>query len=140
MDPVAAFGLAANVLQFGSFCWKLIDEAKEIYDSSSGASQENDLLKFVAGKISFFNDKLTAPSALGAIPDSIRSLASQCKDVADELLNVLDKVKVKGERKKWKSFLQALRSVWTKKQIESLVWRLEKLREAIQLGLQVISR
>ena len=51
MDPVTAFGLAANILQFGSFCWNLIDEAKEIYDSGSGAPQDNDLLEYVAGKI-----------------------------------------------------------------------------------------
>ncbi|KAL6716098.1 hypothetical protein ACLMJK_005664 [Lecanora helva] len=140
MDPVTSFGLAANVLQFGSFCWNLIDEAKQIYESGTGASEENDVLEFVADKINSFNNTLTASSTLGAIPETIRMLASRSKAVANELLTVLDTIKVKGTRRKWRSFLQALRSVWNKKQIEQLVTRLDRLRSAIQYGLQAITR
>ena len=137
LDPIAALGLAANIVQFVDFSWKLINDAKDLYESNNGASADNDVLQSVTNDIMLLDNKLTAPTAPGAIPDSIRTLASQCKDVARELLRVLDKLKVDGPHKKWKSFVQALRSVWKKKQIQSLVERLERLRSEMQFRLQL---
>lgn len=140
MDPVAAIGLAGNIVQFVDFSWKLLDEAKDLYGSTTGASQDNDLLELISNDLNVLNDKLTATSASGAIPNPIRTLAAQCKDVADELLYILNTIKVKGPHRKWRSFLQALRSVWKEDQIERLVKRLETLRGAMQMRLQVILR
>ena len=137
MDPIAAIGLAGNIVQFVDFTWKLIDEAKSLYDSSTGVSEENDLLELIVNDLNDLNGNLTAPSALGAIPGPVRSLASKCKDVASELLETLDSIKVKGRGRKWNSFLQALRSVWKKGQIEGLVKRLKGLRDEMQFGLQL---
>lgn len=41
MDPLTAFGLAANVLAFVDFAGKLISKGYEIYSSSSGVLGEN---------------------------------------------------------------------------------------------------
>lgn len=137
MDPIAALGLAANIVQFIDFSWKLVYDAKDLYESSTGASADHNILLSVSSDIIHFNNKLSAPSTPGAIPDSIRALASQCKKVALELLRVLETLKVEGPHKKWKSFMQALRSVWKKEQIQSLVERLGKLRNQMQLQLQL---
>ena len=140
LDPVAAIGLAGNIVQFVDFSWKLIDEARDLYGSSSGASQEHDLLELIFSDLNTLNDKLTAPTALGAIPESLRNLASQCKDFVEQLFRILKDLKVKGDNRKWKSFLQALRTIWKKEQIEQLVKQLERLRDAMQFRLQIVLR
>ena len=140
MDPVAALGLAGNIVQFVDFSCKVIHDSKSLYSSSTGASAGNDILESISSDIIDLNDALTAPSAPGAIPDSMRDLASKCKDVAVELLVTLDKIKVKGPHRKWKSFVQALRSIWGKEQIEELVKRMERLRSETQYRLQLMLR
>ncbi len=140
MDPTAAIGLAANVVQFVDFSWKLFRDTKDLYESSTGASADHDILELIITDLAAFNDKLTAPTAPGAIPDEMRNLASQCIYVIAELRDILNKIRVQGPRKKWKSFVQALRSIWKKDQIDNLVKRLEALRSEIQFHLQLIIR
>ena len=140
MDPIAAIGLASNIVQFVDFSLRLFNEAKELYDSQTGLSADNDILELISRDILSLNNKLTAPSAPGAIPDSVRSLASQCKDVANELLETLRRVRVQDSHKKWRSFVQALRSVWEKSRIENLCRRLAGLRDEMQISLQFILR
>lgn len=118
MDPVAAIGLAGNIVQFLDFSCKLLSGAKGLYNSSTGASDENEVLETVSNDLRLLNDELTAPSAYGAIPDPIRGLADQCKDVAIQLIEVLKEIKVKGTHRRRSSFVQALRGVWKKEQIE----------------------
>ena len=140
MDPVAAIGLAGNIVQFVDFSWKLLSETRDLYDSSTGVSADNDVLESISSDLINLNDALTAPSTAGAIPNRLRHLASQCKGAAEELLEVLDKIKVKGSHRKWKSFMQALRSVWKKEQIENLFKRMERLRNEMQIRLQLMLR
>lgn len=140
MDPVAALGLAGNIVQFVDFSCKILQDTKSLYSSSTGVSAENDVVEAICRDIINLNDALTAPSAPGAIPDSMRSLASTCKDVAAELLGTLDKIRVREPHRKWKSFVQALRSVWKKEQIEELVRRMERLRSETQYRLQLMLR
>lgn len=140
MDPVAALGLAGNIVQFVDFSCKILQDTKSLYSSSTGVSAENDVFEAICSDIIILNDALTAPSGPGAIPDSMRSLASTCKDVAAEILGTIDKIRVREPRQKWKSFVQALRSVWKKEQIEELVKRMEKLRDETQYRLQIMLR
>jgi N-terminal domain on NACHT_NTPase and P-loop NTPases len=140
IDPLAALGLAGNIVQFVDFSYNLLCESKALYDSRTGATADNVLIETIATDLSLLNARLTAPSAPGAIPDPIRSLASQCKDVARDLLDVIDNIKVKGSHKRWKSFIQALRTVWKKEEIEALVRRMESLRSEMQFRLQIMMR
>ena len=140
MDPVAALGLAGNIVQFVDFSCKVLQDTKNLYRSTTGASAENDILEVICHDLIDLDNALTAPSAPGAIPDSVRSLASTCKEVAAELLGILDKIRVREPRQKWKSFVQALRSVWKKEQIEELLKRMERLRNETQYRLQLMLR
>jgi hypothetical protein len=49
----------------------------------------------------------------------------------------LDKVKVKGKQDKWKSIRKALRSVWSKEEIEELEGRLARLKEELNLHVVI---
>ena len=136
LDPITSIGLAGNIVQFVDFSWGLLRETKDLYNSSEGTTADIDVLESISNDIIDLDDTLTAPSAAGAIPQQMRDLASQCKEIAQELLLILDKVKAKEPRKKWRSFVAALRSVWKKEQIENLVKRLERLRDQMQTRLQ----
>ena len=137
---MAALGLAGNIVQFVDFSCKVLQDTKSLYSSSTGASAENDVIEAICRDLINLNNNLTAPSAPGAIPDSIRSLASSCKDVAAELLGTLNKIRVREPHQKWKSFVQTLRKVWKEGQIEELVKRMERLRNETQYRLQLMLR
>jgi len=139
-DPLAALGLAANIVQFVDFSHRLLSESKALYNSATGSSADNVVIETVATDLHLLNAKFTTRSAVGAIPDSMRNLASQCKDHAIEILDVLDKIKVKRPHKKWKSFPQAVRSIWKKEEIEELVRRMERLRNEMHFRLQIMMR
>lgn len=136
LDPITTIGLAGNIVQFVDFSWGLLRETKALYNSSEGTTADIDVLESISNNIIEFDNTLTAPSAAGAIPQQMRDLASQCKEIAQDLLAILDKIKAKEPRKKWKSFMAALRGVWKKEQIENLVKRLERLRDQMQVRLQ----
>ena len=140
MDPVAALGLAGNIVQFVDFSCKVLQDTKSLYKSTTGVSAENDVLEVICHDLTDLDNALAAPSAPGAIPDSMRRLASMCRVVAAELLGILDKIRVRKPSQKWKSFVQALRSVWKKEQIEDLLKRMERLRNEIQYRLQWMLR
>ncbi|KAL9621622.1 MAG: hypothetical protein Q9160_004014 [Pyrenula sp. 1 TL-2023] len=136
IEPFAALGLAGNIVQFVQFSCELLCESKEIYESASGASTNHVILEEITKDLNLLNDQLTAPAAPGAIPDSLIGLASCCKDITEDLLELLSSIKVKGPHKKWNSLIQASRSVWKKEQIEALVRQAERLRSEMQLRLQ----
>ena len=136
LDPITTIALAGNIVQFVDFSWSLLCESKRLYDSGTGVSAENEDLEMISNDLLRLNDALTAPSSVGAIPVQMRDLASQCKGIAQELLAVLDSVKEKGPRKRWKSLVAALQSVWKKEKIEGLVTRMERLRSQMQARLQ----
>ncbi|KAL8797113.1 MAG: hypothetical protein Q9195_000580 [Heterodermia aff. obscurata] len=121
IDPVTAIGLATNVVQFVDFSWGLLCDSKRLYDSGTGLSAENEDLEMISNDLLRLYCALTAPSSVGAIPDQMGNLAFQCKSVAEELLTALNKVKEKGPRKRWTSFVVTLQSVWKKGQIEGLM-------------------
>jgi hypothetical protein len=138
IDPLAALGLAGNIVQFVDFSYNLFCESKALYNSGSGATADNVVIETIVKDLNILNDRLTVPSSPGAIPDPIRSLAGQCKDVARDLLEVIESIQVKGPHKRWKSFVQALRSVRKKEEIEALVRRMERLRGEMQFRLQIM--
>ena len=136
LDPITAIGLAGNIVQFVDFSWSLLCESKKLYDSGTGVSAENEDLEIISSDLLRLSDALTAPSSTGAMPLETMKLVSQCKEVAHELLAVLDDIREKGPRKRRKSFVAALQSRLKKEQISSLVARMERLRGQMQIHLQ----
>jgi hypothetical protein len=130
LDPMSALSLAGNVVQFVSFSTGLVSGAYAIYHSSEGTSMENLELEFVTENLKQFSLRLSRGSKFpsssfyatspSSSDESLRQLSKSCKEVADELLSVLNdlKVNIKGEHRKWDSFRQALKSVWKKDKIE----------------------
>jgi len=68
---------------------------------------------------------------------ALEKLCDCCNDVAKELLEALGKLKVDGKKGKWSSVRKALRSVWSKEEIDGIQKRLESFRDEMNLHIVV---
>src|SRR5438876_7776532 len=122
MDPLAAAGLAGNIITFVDFLTKVLSRARQLYESASGATAENDELESLTKNLKGLADRTRRrPPEIpqkGHFHLSITServldnLSQQCIQVADELLETLGSVKVKGDGRTRKSTIQAVKTVW----------------------------
>jgi hypothetical protein len=136
MDPLSTIGLVGNIVQFVDFGSKLISKSVELYRSTEGALDENLDTETATNHLKDLNEKLKN-GAKSTGDTTLKDLCEACDKVARELLEALDKVKVKGKHEKWKSIRKALRSVWSKEHIEELEQRLARLRAELNLHLVV---
>ncbi|XTI93234.1 hypothetical protein V2W45_1430275 [Cenococcum geophilum] len=152
LEPLSAISLAGNVVQFIDFCSKLLAESWELYRSSAGATASNLELEKTAESLGQLSDRInfSLESRTGATDyqpstdkatnaeEALRNTAISCRRVADDLLKTLHDLRVKGPNKKWQSFLQPLRGIQKKEQIEQMSRRLSKYREELSLHLVTI--
>jgi hypothetical protein len=97
-------------------------------------------LEVIAKELRNRADRINIPenvkaASAGSSDYCIESLAIKCKDIANELLHVLDKLKLKDDSSKWKSFLQALRTQWHDPEIEAFHERLNNIGQAVNARL-----
>lgn len=153
-DPLSALGLAGNVVQFVQFISSIISKTQEIRRSTAGVSAGNFELKAVAENVSELSDRLSTPGssiatrartplhACGKTETEeapIYRIASSCKSIANELLSTVEELEVaNGPHHKWRSFRQALKTVWKKDKISELQGRLDQLRS--QMTIYIVSR
>jgi len=136
METLAIIGLVGNIVQFVDFSGKLVSKSAELYRSSEGVLTENSDIETAINHLVLLNNKLK-DAATTTGDSALQSLCKSCSTTADQLLAVLDKVKVKGKQGKWKSIRKALRSVWSREEVEELGRRLERFREELNLHVTV---
>lgn len=140
MDPFVAAGLAGNVVTFVDFSAKLLSRSQQLYASASGAVEENDELESLAKNLRDFAERIrqqptgTSPTYHSSSDldweTVLNNLAQQCIQVADQLLELLDSIKVKGDGR-IRSSVQALKSLWKQEHIDSLQRRLERISKQL---------
>jgi hypothetical protein len=137
MDPLTALGLAANILQFIDFSWTLVNSAKEVYGSKTGATRENSDLTNTISRLDDVTTELGTPASLDPQQQSLCMLSAQCQILSKELRDILVSLtarpdsKVGSARVAWKS--------WRKKdKITSLRGRLNEYRNQILLELAIL--
>ena len=150
LDPLSALSVAASVVQFVDFASKIICKGKEVYTSIDGALQENMQNETVTVRLQEMTKRLKKPLVqVGSASEEERSqhrrlqqICKECAEISKELLEHLRDLKVpKGsEHRKWKSFRQALKSVWDKKAIDAMAKRLEGLRSELHTQILVALR
>jgi hypothetical protein len=144
-DPLTALGLAANIIQFITFASSLVSKTSEISNSAHGSTLENTELKAIATNLTDLNKQLEPPKAPGGNDkqsrkaaksgERLRELCTECEKAAWELLSVIQRLEHGKGRSKWKSFRQALLSVWKESEIAALSRRLERYRSQIGTAL-----
>lgn len=147
MDPLSALSVASNVVQLVEFSAKLVSERQKIYKSAEGTVAENEEAETVTQDLNRLSDNLRhslknsqTTASLSEDDQSLIDLCEKCQVVAGDLLERLNKVKVSGKHRKWKSAFQALKNVSSSKDLEQLAARLETYRSEITLHTVVSIR
>jgi len=142
LDPLTAIGLAGNIVQFVDFSCKVIDKAQDIHKAEDQSLPENTEAETVAKALLALNSKIKdgIPSPSSGSEEILQALCDGCDNVARELVAALEKLKVKGERTKWKSMRQALKTVLSKDKLDSILKRLSSIRDQLNLNFLVTLR
>jgi len=77
---------------------------------------------------------------LSKVEAEIDTICRGCSKVAEKLLLALEKLKAQEEHNFWDSFLKALRTIWQKREVETLEKQLETFRMQISLHINVALR
>jgi len=136
MDPLSALSVAASAVQFIDFATNLLSGTMEIYRSAEGAQSATRDLKSIIRHFKELNDSLLLSSSDPEGGKDLQQLCLDCSKVAEQLLSALNKISVEGKATLWKSFIVALKSVWSHDEIEVLERRLDMFRR--QISMQII--
>jgi hypothetical protein len=131
MDPISALGLAGNIVQFLDFGCKLFSKAKDIHRNGS-IVEHTDMLA-VTDDLRRYTRKLhkglrptgTLQLALSEDDTAFLDICDGCLKVAEELEQAVKALQLPGRPSKWKSFRQALKSVWGKERLVEIKSRLD---------------
>ncbi|PQE29503.1 Vegetative incompatibility HET-E-1 protein [Rutstroemia sp. NJR-2017a WRK4] len=139
MDPVIAVGFAASILTFVDFAWSVVTGAYEVYKSPSGETVENAHLGNIIDDLRLVAEELeNAELNKGSHERSLRRLAEKCSEVSEQLLNLLQKLRVKGSKTPWKSLKTKWLSLQKSDEIVELKDRLRDYRSEILLRLNMM--
>ena len=136
MEALAAVGLVGNIVQFVGFSRTLISKSTQLYHSCDGALQENIDIENAVTHLLLLNKKLK-DDAITVGDGALQTLCLSCRESAIDLLEALDKVKVKDKQQKWESIRKALQSVWSKKEIKELKQRLAEITRDLNIHVVV---
>ncbi|KAE9376490.1 hypothetical protein N431DRAFT_181433 [Stipitochalara longipes BDJ] len=142
MDPLTAIGLVSNIISFIDFSLGLLSGAREIHDSLSGTLEQNRSRGAVVGEMKKFSAKLLAPDAsnLAAEDKELCILATECRTLSSQLVDLLEKNKPKDPKSKSQSLLSALKNKIHEKEVQDLEQRLDYCRSQLELQLNFFGR
>lgn len=130
MDPLSGLGLAANILQFIEFATEVVSKGNAIRKSTDGSIEGNAQLAAACSRMQSLAAALQRSSHASVTSNDIAldAICRDCSQIAAELHNKLQRLTLPGPRTRFKSYRQALKSVWTKDAIDALATRLELFR------------
>lgn len=135
MASLEALGLASNIIQLIGFVGKLVTSAKVLYESSRYASAGSLVLQDVANDLTRLSSAVLSPD--GQANEGLKQLSQSAKDIAESLLTLLDDMRVKGRKTKWKSFKLAIKEVRNEETVASITNNITRLQTQMILHLQV---
>jgi hypothetical protein len=150
MDGLSALSVAASVAQFIEFGCSLVSKSHQIYKSTRGLSVQHAETENATNRLLELNTRLTISLDIDAQSGSygprdstsIREICRGCVDVSGELLKKLDKLRLSDDKRNrhWKSFRQALKSVWSKGAIDEIAKRLQSYKAELDAHILVSLR
>lgn len=153
MEAMAAFGLAANIVQFLNFGRILISDSRQIYHSLDGTTEEFESLEELCQYVGGLSAGLVppeSPDVLNALPLGLRPiqaeidlarLALRCKEASDDLYNALMGFRLDGaSRSKTASLRQCLKILMGKSRIRGLEKTVKSCREDLMFCLVAVTK
>jgi N-terminal domain on NACHT_NTPase and P-loop NTPases len=145
LDPLSALSVASAVVQFIDFAKVLIEKGYEFYNSADGALAEHNELRLIAGKLDTLTQGLDrswksfdVDSPLLREEEGLKLVVRDCRKAARELSKALEELQLTNDRGLWKSFRQALKTIWSKEDIDSKMRTLQMAQDQMALHLLVV--
>ena len=138
MDPLTALSVAGTIVQFVDFGTKILSRTHELYKSPDSTITVNQDLDLVATDIFQLSQKLCVPARAETEDEPmLRKLCVASSDIATELTTRLNGLRVQGKHQKWRSFQQAINSVWSERDVKELTRRMSTIRDSVQIHVVV---
>ena len=138
MESLAAFSLAANILQFISFTTGIIGKAKVLRSSAERILPETADTASVVARLQELAHNIRSraanqrPSPSGVRADhAVEDVCTGCIEAAEELATRLSQLSSRESISRAESYRMALKAVWNKSPIDALFQRLELFRGEI---------
>ena len=142
LDPMTALSVATSVVQFVDFGTKLISKGREIYKSTEGVLSDHAEQAAISSRLADLTRGLSVSCAatkrLSPVENALQEVTLDCLECAEDFTLAIDELRVTGNHRKWKSFRQALKSVWKKEGIEVRLVKLDRLRQLVIVHLLVV--
>ncbi|KAF6808166.1 hypothetical protein CMUS01_13952 [Colletotrichum musicola] len=129
MEAVGAVGLAAAILQFIEFTAKLVKEGSE------RATIEKKHIEKLTEEIHALNIEICNGMPSNTADDAVKKLGAECMDISRELLEALAQLRARSRDTRWTSFVEALRAIWKKGEIQDLRDRLDQYRDTLHTSM-----
>ncbi|KAF4637857.1 hypothetical protein G7Y89_g210 [Cudoniella acicularis] len=142
LDPLTALGVVGNIVQFLDFSIGLVGKAKDIYKSVDSSLAENLDVEKVVETVKILQSRLCTENKARPEYDSemeglLEGLCSSCGATAQELLAVLETMKIKGKKTAWKSMRQAIKAIKGEEVVLEITKRLAHFREVLEMTILV---
>lgn len=101
LDPLSAVSLVVNIFDLVNYSVQIVSKAREVHKSAAGADDETVDIEATTKDLVELTVKLQTPSNSPTNDPALDSICQACKNVTQELLDALAKVKVEGKNSKW---------------------------------------
>lgn len=135
MDPLAALGVASNVLAVVDFAWTILTEARTIHRSSSGLGNEAEFVDTIANNINLLDQRLLLSS--NNATRELQILINESQKIVSELQHGLLSLKTRKKGSKLQSCIAALKETWGRDKVSGLTTRFRTLQTRIMMHIQV---
>jgi hypothetical protein len=142
MDPLSVISLTSSIVQFVDFGSKLIKGAIEIYSSATSATDENRSLEARIVELRTLSTNLESHTNPQQTADesALVHLATECKILSVQILELLKKIKPKDVLSKRQSLWATLKDRYYEKEKMELEKRLASCQSQLELHLSFLNR
>ena len=142
MDPLAAFSLAASILQFIDFTSRFVHKTYEVYKTGSlsdHVSIEAATLRLtsLSESIKFSNQSNTGASSNCVARSALNDVVAECLDIAKQIDDALSKFKPKNDGQ-LESARVAIQAMFKQKKLEKLEQQLSRCRQEMLVNFVVL--
>ena len=146
MESLAALGVASNIIQIVDFSFRMVSRGHELYRSAEGKAAEHVRLESAASNLSELLEDLQKSKThkdlkdLTAADRQLVALQTRCEAAVITLRQFLRKAEISGDHRKTKSIYQALRTIYTEKDLTHIADELGDIRKDLDTVLLVSLR
>lgn len=147
LEAVAAVSLASAVVQFVHFTTKVASKSREYHTIADGAIKEHIQLGDYADSFARLGERLENSKAslpgrkdLSVEERALLDVAQRCQSICRGITDTLSGLVKSGNNRKFASFRQALKAVWSEDKIESNLQKLRDAKQDLVVNLLVVAK